>query len=102
LGEVVKARQLISDQCSDPEILKRTALAFDEAWAVIEVGFAGDQVLAEAARLQLARIILNVSASDSWEPSQIRSAALLLELPIVRGHNPAADVVKVDAWGHPQ
>ncbi len=69
-------KDIISEQCRDPDELKRTAFAFDQTWSVIAEVFANDPTLAEAMRLRLARIILNSPASDLLDLSQIRSASL--------------------------
>ena len=80
------ARKLISDQCRDPEDLRRTILAFDNAWAVIADGFLYDQALADRMRLGLARIILNSPANEFKDLSQIQAASLQILAMIFPSH----------------
>jgi hypothetical protein len=70
------ARKLISDQCRDPEDLRKTFLAFDGAWALIADRFLHDSALADAVQLRLARIILDSPANDFRDPLQIQATSL--------------------------
>jgi CheY-like chemotaxis protein len=66
----------ISERCQDPEELERTTLAFDQAWSIIESGFANDPTILDAMRLRLAEIILNSPATDLQDCSRIPLTSL--------------------------
>ena len=84
-------RMLVSEECADPEVLKRTAIAFDNAWAIIEARFAHDPSLAQGMRDRLAQIILNSPASELQDLIQIRSTALRALARSYPGHAAAIE-----------
>ena len=67
-----------------PDALKRAADAFDQSWTAIAANFNDSE--AENARIQLATIILGLSADGSRDAEQLRTAALEF---VSRGPSPA-------------
>jgi hypothetical protein len=63
----VKARQLIGNASYGPDVLKVLYQAFDEAWARLAPSCGSDPQAIEAARTQLADVILAL-AKDRAKP----------------------------------
>ena len=67
-----------------PDALRRAGDAFDQSWTAIAANFSESE--AEAARTQLATIVLGLSADGSRDAEQLRATALEF---VSRGPSPA-------------
>ena len=72
----MKARQLIGDCAYGPETLKVLFKAFDDAWEEIEANFDTGSGARDAARIELATVVLDLASEDSRDPDQIKQLAL--------------------------
>lgn len=72
----MKARQLISDGSYGPDELKLLCTAFDDAWSSVAANFGEDLLEIEAARLNLANIILSFRHNDIRDADHIKNSAL--------------------------
>lgn len=72
----MKARQLISGASYGPEALKTIFHAFDDAWDSIAANFGTDSAVVEAARLELANVILSFPDNETRNAGQIKNSAL--------------------------
>ena len=81
----MKARQLISDCAYGPETLKVLFKAFDDAWEEIEANFEAGSGARDAARMELATVVLSLASEDSRDPDQIKQSALqIMRLKIAK------------------
>jgi hypothetical protein len=78
----MKAHEIIQDAAYGPETLKVLCQAFDEAWEKVAPHFGNDPRAIEAARLELASIVLSLAGPDSRDAEQIKRSALdIMPLP---------------------
>ena len=72
----MKARELIGDCAYGPETLEVLYKAFDDAWREIEANFEAGSGARDAARIELATIVLSLADKDSRDPDQIKQSAV--------------------------
>jgi hypothetical protein len=75
-GGSMKARQLIRSASYGPDTLRILFQAFDDAWNAIRPSVSDDAIATEAARLQLASILLSLAREDSLNSEQLKDATL--------------------------
>jgi|KBSSwiStaDraftv2_1062776.scaffolds.fasta_scaffold248504_1 hypothetical protein len=74
----MEARRLIENARYDPSQLKALAEAFDRAWERIAPSFGTRSADMEAARLQLAGIILSFATKDVFDSDWLADTAVLI------------------------
>ena len=72
----MKSRSLIDGAAFGPETLKVIGEAFDQAWSEIGDGFNYDELVIEAARLNLASALLSVATGGNRDVAALKSGAL--------------------------
>ena len=72
----MKAPSLIDGAAFGPETLKVIGEAFDQAWSEIGDGFNYDELVIEAARLNLAVALLSVAAEGNRDVATLKADAL--------------------------
>ena len=72
----MKARQILAGAAFDPDALKVLYKAFDGAWDAIAPTTSQRAEAIEAARLELANIVLGLAREGSNDPEQIKDTAL--------------------------
>jgi len=72
----MKARKLIQGASFDPSQLKAIGKAFDDAWEQISPSVSKRAQAIEAARLQLANIILGFARDGVHDPEKLTDAAV--------------------------
>jgi hypothetical protein len=76
----MKSRQIIANASYDPDQLKALGKAFDDAWGRIAPSVSSRPKAIEAARLQLADIILGLAKRGDFDPQHLADAAVQLML----------------------
>jgi hypothetical protein len=74
----MKARQLIGGASYGPDALKVICRAFDDAWNEIAPSVTSRPRGIEAARLNLANIVLSLAKQDSRDPEPLKAEAVRL------------------------
>ena len=74
----MEARRLIENAPYDPNQLKALGEAFDKAWQRVAPSFGTRSADMEAARLQLAGIILSFATKDVFDPNWLADTAVLI------------------------
>jgi hypothetical protein len=72
----MKAGQLVSGANSGPEVLRVVCQAFDDAWTEIAPSVTNTPLAIEAARLNLANVVLSLAKQDSSDPELIKTEAV--------------------------
>jgi hypothetical protein len=72
----MKARQLIENAPYDPDQVRAYGKAFDDAWAEIAPSIDNRPDAIEKARLDLARLILNLARRGNFDPRQLAGTAV--------------------------
>src|SRR5262249_50322429 len=72
----MEARQIIDGASFGPEALKAIGQAFDDAWASMAPKVGSDPLRVQAARLNLANVILSIATEGSRDPDRLKEAAL--------------------------
>ena len=74
----MKARRLLSNATFGPEQLKAISKAFDDAWELVEPQVSTRPEAIEAARLELAEIVLSLTKNGTLDPRQLTASAVRL------------------------
>jgi hypothetical protein len=85
-GDVMEARQLIGNSSYGPEQLTVLFQAFDRAWEELAPRVGDDPAAIEAARMQLANVMLALAANGQPDAERLKTAALQL-LPATFGRS---------------
>jgi hypothetical protein len=72
----MKARRFVGAASFGPDVLKVLFKAFDDAWEEIGPGVSNRANAVNAARLQLASIILKLANADTLDAGQLKNEAL--------------------------
>jgi hypothetical protein len=72
----MRAKKLIEGASYGPEALKIVCQAFEEAWTSIAGNFGDDPAVIEAARINLAKIILAFPHNEIKDVKQIKQSSL--------------------------
>jgi hypothetical protein len=74
----MKARQLIESAPYNPDQVRALGKALDDAWAEIASSIDNRPDAIEAARLDLAHLILNLARRGNFNPQQLAGTAVLI------------------------
>jgi hypothetical protein len=72
----MRARDLISQSCSDPVLVTVLLSALETAWSKIAAHYGDDEIAAERARERLAAILLALPVREDSEPGELAETAL--------------------------
>jgi hypothetical protein len=94
----MKARQLIGQASYGPAVLNVLYQAFDEAWALLAPRYGDNPAAVEAARIQLANIVLSLAGEGATDVAALRDAALKpFDRPSTGAVPPKIDLAPRDA-----